>query len=788
MSTLKLQRVISLLVMIVMVLTVLQPHAADARGNAAPAKASISGQAQPAVRHDTSPIQLRNVPVVLPTTTKPDRMPAANFATNKKVVNLTAKTVDPLWQAGKSNKKYFDVPMPGLDVGMDGANQGSNRTVNGYGVLPPDTNGDVSANNYIQTVNNVFTIWDLNQTLAYTGLPLVVFGPARISDLFYGFKDPITGDPSACATWDDGDPVVVYDHIADRWLITQFALPNYPSGPFSECIAVSTSGDPLGSWYRYEYQFNVMNDYPKFGVWTDGYYMTMNQFASGTGTWSGVGTVVYERAKMLTGGDARMIYINTYAGCTTGAEIFCNLGSMLPSDLDGPVPPAGEPNFIAEFDDDAWGYSPDQMAIWSFTTNWTTGVGTFANVINVPVPAFDSQVCPGYSRNCILQPGTAQGVDAIADRLMYRMQYRNFGTYQTLVTNHTVAVNDVATHAGIRWYELRKVAGVWGVYQAGTYAPDASSRWMGSAAMDGSGNIALGYSVSNPNPIIDVASPVTAAVVYPGIRYAGRLTSDPLNTLPQTEKVITSGGGYQAHSAARWGDYSSMSVNPANDCQFWYTQQYNRVTSSAEWYTRIGAFKYPEPTTPGLPGCTPHTPFKDVSDSDWYAPFIYRLHDLGVTNGCDALGTLYCPANKVTRAEMAVMLLRLEHGSTFDPGTPALTFTDTSTNWAKYWIEVLKTEGITAGCTPTTFCPDAVVTRAEMAVFLLRLEHGSAFAPGTPALTFTDTSTSFAKYYIEVLKSEGITTGCGGTNYCPNASVTRAEMAVFLIRMSERLP
>lgn len=293
-------------------------------------------------------------------------------------MDTNTSKVDGALQTNTGNKKYVEDPMPGLDTGLNGANQGTNRVVQGYSVLPPDTQGDVSATHYIQVVNNVFTIWDLTQEHPYTHLPLVVFGPAAMSrTLFAGFG-------GACETWDDGDPVVVYDHLADRWVITQFALPNYPDAPFSECIAVSATGDPLGSYYRYEYQFPVMNDYPKFGVWPDGYYMTMNQFASHTGTWAGQGVVVYERSQMLTGGNARMIYIDTAASCVGGTEPECVLGGMLPSDLDGPIPPAGEPNHFMQFDDDAWGYSPDQLQIWDFAV---TG-----RLVLAPSPMW--QTCP----------------------------------------------------------------------------------------------------------------------------------------------------------------------------------------------------------------------------------------------------------------------------------------------------------------------------------------------------------------------------------------------------------
>ena len=325
-------------------------------------------------------------------------------------------------------------------------------------------------------------------------------------------------------------------------------------------------------------------------------------------------------------------------------------------------------------------------------------------------------------------------------------------------------------YAGIRWYELRKVNGIWGVYQQGTYSPDAAHRWMGSAALDGNGNLAIGYSVSDGTSI------------YPGIRYAGRLSTDPLNTLPQGETVMLNGTGSQTNAAARWGDYSSLAVSPSDDCQFWYTQEWNRVTSSAEWYTYIGAFTYPT--------CQPHTPFSDVNDLNWYAPFVYRLSDMGITTGCGA--GAYCPAGNVTRAEMAVFLLRTIYGGAYTPPTATGTmFADVpSTHWAAAWIEKLAVDGISTGCGGGNFCPNSNVTRAEMAIFLLKSEHGSAYNP--PAATgtmFGDVpSTYWAAKWVEQLSNEGISTGCGGGNFCPGANVTRAEMAVFLIRMYELLP
>jgi hypothetical protein len=368
-------------------------------------------------------------------------------------------------------------------------------------------------------------------------------------------------------------------------MVSQFALPNYPSGPFYQCIAVSQTGDPTGAWYRYQFQISAvkLNDYPHFGVWSDGYYMSINQFVGNT--WGGAGAVAFERDKMLLGQPAQAVYFDLFATDP-------NLGGMLPSDLDGQPAPAGTPNYFLQEDDNGFGYPQDQLEMWAFHVNWANpSASTFTNIGNLATAAFDSNMCGG-SRSCIPQPGKTPKLDAIADRLMYRLQYRNFGSYQTIVANHTVDVNST-DRAGIRWYELRNSGAGWSIYQQGTFSPDATHRWMGSAAMDSSGNIGLGYSSSS-------------TTLYPAIRYTGRVAADPLGTLPQGEGTIINGTGAQTHSASRWGDYSSLSIDPVDGCTFWFTSEYLQTTGSAPWRTRIGSFQLPGcgsvPTTGTLQG------------------------------------------------------------------------------------------------------------------------------------------------------------------------------------------
>jgi PKD repeat protein len=438
------------------------------------------------------------------------------------------------------------------------------------GVLPPDPNADVSPTQIVETVNLSFAV--------YSRSGAKVYGPANINTLWNGFG-------GACETSNDGDPVVQYDQLANRWMISQFALPRYPRGPFYQCIAVSQTGDATGSYHRYEFLVSnsKLNDYPKFGVWPDAYYMSINQFSCkfiGC-SWAGAGAIAFDRVAMLNGQPAQMVYFDLY-------NTDPNLGGMLPSDLDGTtLPPSGSPNLFAQMDDNAWGYSPDQLQLWGFHVDWSNpGASTFTRTSTMVVQSFDSDMC-GYARNCIAQPG-GSNLDALSDRLMYRLAYRNFGDHQTLVVNHTVDANG-ADRAGIRWYELRNGGSGWGVFQQSTFSPDSASRWVGSAAMNKAGDLAIGYSVSSTS-------------VSPSIRAAGRTSGDPLGTLG-SELSLKAGSGYQTHTSGRWGDYTSLMVDPTDDCTFWYTGEYTASVSSASWHTYIGSFTIsdcgsPAPTAP----------------------------------------------------------------------------------------------------------------------------------------------------------------------------------------------
>jgi hypothetical protein len=411
--------------------------------------------------------------------------------------------------------------------------------------IPPDTYGDVGPDHYFQVVNASYAI--------YNKAGGKLLGPLSSSSVWNGMPN----------NSNDGDAVVVYDENANRWLFSQFSLPNFPNGPFYQMIAVSQTPDPTGSWYRYEYSFTSMPDYPKFGVWLDGYYMSCNRFSAGSLSYAGTGAAAFDRTKMVAGDpNAQMIWFTL----PNNNEAH----GMLPSDCDGTFPPTGTPNYFTYIFD--WG--SQHLGILEFHADWVNpGNSTIGNLLSLPVNSFNSDLGQG-----ITQKGTSVKLEALSDRLMYRLQFRTFNDHWAMVCNHTV--NAGANAAGIRWYELRKTTGAWSVYQQATYAPnDNNSRWMGSLAMDTAGNIAIGYSASG-------------STLYPSIRYTGRMKTDPLNQMTISERGIMNGGGCQLSSTQRWGDYSSMTVDPSAPTTFWYTTEYYSATSSSSWQTRIASFTF----------------------------------------------------------------------------------------------------------------------------------------------------------------------------------------------------
>lgn len=409
--------------------------------------------------------------------------------------------------------------------------------------FPPDCNGTAGPNHFMQTVNTTYAI--------YNKSGVKVAGPTAMNLLFGNVPG---------ANYNDGDPIMLYDQGADRWFAAEFSI----SGSTQRMlIAISQTNDPTGSWYQYSFVMNGMPDYMKFGIWPDGYYM-------GTNTSSGTDIYVFERSVMLAGGTTpKMISFDNQwrPGSVDGFMM------VPPVDWDGALePPAGAPGIFIAQSDDAFNSGTDALWIYELHADWnTTTNSTFTRVQQLNVASYDSNF--GNNWNNIKQPGTSQEVDGVPQVVMNVPQYRNWGSYQSLVLCHTVDV-DATDHAGVRWYELRKSGAEWTVRQQGSYAPDANSRWMGSIMMNGSKELALGYSISSTS-------------VYPGIRYTGQ-TQEQYNAasgiMDVAEGIIHEGTASQT-GANRWGDYSQLSVDP-DDELFWYTNQYE----SGGRKTKVGSF------------------------------------------------------------------------------------------------------------------------------------------------------------------------------------------------------
>ncbi len=460
------------------------------------------------------------------------------------VGNVNREFIDPLAERGHGSPSAL-VEMAASTVGTPVDPQAR--------VAPPDTTGDVGPNHYVQWVNLRYSIYTLtrNANNEITAFNLVAGFPKQGNVVWQGFG-------GRCQSDNDGDPIVQYDQLADRWVLTQFAVAGQP---FTQCVAVSTSPDPTGTYFRYAFSYGKdFNDYPKMGVWPDGYYITYNMFKNGR-SFSGNRVCAFERDQMLIGAAARQACVNTTAG-----------HSLEPSDLEGTtLPPAGSPNLLMSI-------TTSTVQFWRMAVNWTTGTGTLTGPITVPGVAAFSRACGGGA--CVVQPGTTTRLDTLADRLMYRLSYRRFATHESLVINHSVTSG---TGVGIRWYELRNAAGQSFatanpvVHQQGTFAPSNDFRWMGSAAIDKTGGIAIGYNISS-------------GTIVPSIRYAFRGPADPLGTLGNETNALT-GSGSQTGNLTRWGDYSTISVDPVDGCTMVFTTQFQPANGNFNWTTFIHSFK-----------------------------------------------------------------------------------------------------------------------------------------------------------------------------------------------------
>ena len=413
------------------------------------------------------------------------------------------------------------------------------------GGTPPDPSGAAGLNHYIQAKNTSFKIYDKDGSTAQT--------PKNLSYLWSGSDN-------------EGDPIVMYDRYADRWFISQFQKSDINGGTNQILIAISESADPLGSYHAYEYEWNgIFPDYPKFGVWSNGYYMSANCSSNNC--------AVFEREKMLQGQTAQVIKMSFPSSVK-----HVGFWSASPAYAEGETAP--EPNapfYFFHLQDDNWpgvATGNDHIKAIKLVTNWATPSASAFSTQSIPTQAFNSAFTSSWDD--LVQGGTSQKLDGVPTIFMYRTQYRRFDGYNVVLLCTTVDVNG-QNRAGIRWFELRENNdGVWYIYQESTFDPDGiNNRWLGSMGMDKFGNIAMAYSFAGPND-------------FAGLRYTGRFKNDPLNQMTVNERVAVEGKGAQ-NGLNRFGDYAQMTLDPADDYTFWYTGEYLKNNGSIK--TRIFAFQ-----------------------------------------------------------------------------------------------------------------------------------------------------------------------------------------------------
>ena len=402
----------------------------------------------------------------------------------------------------------------------------------------------------VEVVNVSLLVFDKT-----TGTPTL--GPMTLSSLWHGISAPSSSQGTPLI-----DPIVIYDKLAGRWVLEGATL----NPPYYACFAVSNTSDATGSYTAYAFSL-PQNGFttPRFGIWPDGYYLSMYNTMP---NYVGPAACVVDRVKMLAGQTAAM-------QCFSTPETSIGIGGMMPADMDGTTaPPAGSPEYFLVLGPQG----SNALYLYRFHVDYTTpGNSSFTGPSSISVTPY-TQAAFGAS---VPQPGTSQKLMAIGSWVMHRVAYRNFANanppYESLLLTHTVSARKGQT-TGVRWYELRNLSTTPTVYQQGTYAPDTTYRWMASVAEDKMGDIALGYSVSSTS-------------VYPSIRYTGRTASDPLGRM-ESEGTILTGSAHQSGSL-RWGDFTSMAVDPVDDCTFWYNNQYMGANGTYAWATQLFSFTFP---------------------------------------------------------------------------------------------------------------------------------------------------------------------------------------------------
>ena len=448
---------------------------------------------------------------------------------------------------------------------------------------PPDTTMAVGPNHIVAWVNTQYAIFNKSGT------------PLLPGNGFVNGNTLFAGMGNVCETTNRGDPILQYDRLADRWFLSQFAFnttgnPPQPSAPYLQCIAVSTTNSPLGSYFRYTISFSSVspsgfNDYGKVGVWPDAYYTSYNMFGgSPAGSNTGAGLCASDRTKMLAGDASATTICAPIAFYAGGA-------GFLPADVDGSTLPTDLTQggiFMRQSTAPALRILKLKANFAASTVTLTNGFGgASGSYVEIPLPT-TTRACNGGGGTCVAQPGTTTLLDTLGDRLMYRLAYRNRAGVDSLIVTQSVDPDGAGARSSApRWYEIRSpFSATPTLLQNATYDPGASGdRWMGSIAMDQFGNMLLGYSVVN-----------AGTGLKPSIAVAGRLLSDPVNTL-QAESTVITGTGSQTGGLTRWGDYTTMQIDPADDATFWFIGQYLAADGSFNWHTRIASYKFPAAST-----------------------------------------------------------------------------------------------------------------------------------------------------------------------------------------------
>lgn len=564
------------------------------------------------------------------------------------------------------------------------------------GVFPPDPVGDVGPNHYVQMINSVSGA--LVAVFDKSGAP--IGGPFQLSSM---------GSGACSGGW--GDPIVLHDHLADRWLLSEIG-----SSGNTLCVYVSQTPDPLGSYFNYAFTTPSFPDYPKYAVWPDAYYVTSNELNPAQ--------YALERSAMLAGSPAMAQRFTAPNLSGFGFQ------ALTPGELDGPEPPpAGAPGyFVRHRDTEAHGPggfpSEDFLEIWEMSVDFVTpGNSTFTQTANIAITDFDSGLCGFFSLSCFPQAG-GPALEPMREVVMWRFQYRNFGSHESLVGNFVTDV-DGTDHGGIRWFELRKAgADPWSLHQEGTYAPDEQHRWVGSIAMDGAGNIALGYSLSSSS-------------IFPGIHYTGRLVSDPPGTLPEAETALVDGTG--PNPSNRWGNYSSMNIDPADDCSFWYTNAFG----SSNWSTHVGVFRFDSCGTPDFT----LSAVPDVFDVCAGSPAVYSII-VGSVGGYTLPVTLSASGNPSDTTS------GFSSNPVTPPGTSDLTIGNTAAaNPGSYSIDV---EGDSVSGTHAVTVGLGVFDATPAAPSLVNPPDGAPNQSLTPNFDWTAGAQS-AAFTIEVATDIGFT-------------------------------